>query len=58
MVDGRFPMWSAIENNDTEEDRRVFYVAVTRARKTLMITAYERDGRGPCNPSRFLRGLT
>jgi DNA helicase II / ATP-dependent DNA helicase PcrA len=57
MVDGRFPMWSAIENNDTEEDRRVFYVAVTRARKTLMITAYERDERGPCNPSRFLRGL-
>jgi len=58
MVDGLFPIWSAIESDDTEEDRRVFYVAVTRARKTLALTAYERDGRGPRQPSRFLRGIS
>jgi len=57
MVDGRFPMWSAIENNDTEEDRRVFYVAATRAKKHLTLSYYERDQRGPCHPSRFLDGL-
>ncbi|MAY79510.1 MAG: hypothetical protein CL930_01870 [Deltaproteobacteria bacterium] len=57
LVDGHFPMWSSIQNNETEEDRRVFYVAATRARKTLTITAYERDNRGVCSPSRFLRGL-
>ncbi len=58
MVDGAFPIWSAIESDETEEDRRVFYVAVTRARKTLALFAYERDNRGPCQPSRFLRGIT
>ncbi|MEC9391581.1 MAG: 3'-5' exonuclease [Myxococcota bacterium] len=57
MVDGRFPMWSAIEAGDTEEDRRVFYVAVTRAKKTLTLTGYQQDRRGLCAPSRFLDGL-
>ncbi len=57
MVDGRFPMWSAIEDNDTEEDRRVFYVAVTRAKKTITLSYYTRDQRGPCRPSRFLEGI-
>jgi len=54
LADGRFPMWSAIENGNTDEDRRVFYVAVTRAKKTLTLTTYEKDRRGLCAPSRFL----
>jgi DNA helicase-2/ATP-dependent DNA helicase PcrA len=54
LADGRFPMWSAIENGNTDEDRRVFYVAVTRAKKTLTLTSYEKDRRGLCAPSRFL----
>jgi DNA helicase-2/ATP-dependent DNA helicase PcrA len=57
MVDGRFPMWRAIEDDDTEEDRRVFYVAVTRAKQTLTLSHYSRDQRGQCRPSRFLEGL-
>ena len=57
MVDGKFPMWRAIEDDDTEEDRRVFYVAVTRAKKSLTLTHYSRDARGQCRPSRFLEGL-
>ena len=57
LADGRFPMWSAIENGNTDEDRRVFYVAVTRAKKTLTLTTYERDRRGPCAPSRFLERI-
>ena len=57
MVDGRFPMWSAIESGDTEEERRVFYVAVTRAKRSLTLTTYERDRRGLCTASRFLDGL-
>ncbi len=57
MVDGRFPMWLAIEDDDTEEDRRVFYVAVTRAKQTLTLSHYSRDQRGQCRPSRFLEGL-
>ena len=57
MVDGKFPMWRAIEDNNTEEDRRVFYVAVTRGKKTLTLSHYRRDSRGACRPSRFLEGL-
>jgi DNA helicase-2/ATP-dependent DNA helicase PcrA len=57
LVDGRFPMWRAIEDNDTEEDRRVFYVAITRAKCTLTLSHFERDQRGACSPSRFLQGL-
>ena len=45
---------AAIEAGDTEEDRRVFYVAVTRAKKTLTLTGYQQDRRGLCAPSRFL----
>lgn len=58
LVDGRFPMWSSIQDGNTEEDRRVFYVAATRAKQSLTLTAYERDRRGLCAPSRFLDGLT
>ena len=57
MVDGKFPMWRAIEDDDTEEDRRVFYVAVTRAKQSLTLSHYSQDDRGPCRPSRFLEGL-
>jgi DNA helicase-2/ATP-dependent DNA helicase PcrA len=31
LADGMFPLRRAIESNDLEEERRLFYVAVTRA---------------------------
>jgi DNA helicase-2/ATP-dependent DNA helicase PcrA len=57
MVDGKFPSWHSIKANDTEEDRRVFYVALTRAKKTLTLSHYDQDRSGPSTPSRFLAGL-
>jgi DNA helicase-2/ATP-dependent DNA helicase PcrA len=46
---------------DVEEERRLFYVGVTRARELLYLTGYEqRVTRGrlvKITPSRFLRGL-
>jgi len=57
LVDGRFPNRSAIRADNTEEERRVFYVAVTRARKMLHLSWYERNRYGQQDRSRFLENL-
>ena len=52
------PSWRALESPDPEdlaEERRLFYVAATRAKDTLVITrAHVRAGRPTGGPSRFL----
>ena len=57
MVDGQFPNRVAVAAENTEEERRVFYVAVTRARKHLYLSWYERNRYGRQTPSRFLDNL-
>ena len=58
MEDGVFPHSRSIEAGDIEEERRLFYVGVTRARKELYLThARTRalyGGRDWNVPSRFL----
>lgn len=55
MDDGVFPSFSAINRDYFEEERRLAYVAITRAMKTLAITTSpHRAGRPPMEPSRFL----
>lgn len=52
------PLWRSIESHDPadlEEERRVFYVAFTRAMRHLILTRVnERGGRASAGPSRFL----
>jgi DNA helicase-2/ATP-dependent DNA helicase PcrA len=63
-LDGRFPTSRAIGNSDElEEERRLMYVACTRAKEHLFITypinIYDREsGMILTKPSRFLEGLT
>ncbi|MDT8390250.1 MAG: ATP-dependent helicase [Lentisphaeria bacterium] len=59
LTAGRFPVGSAGGAEDEEEERRVFHVAVTRAKDELFLiapkTAPNNDGRpAPVSPSRFL----
>jgi len=60
MEEGLFPRDAGWEENDpeTEEERRLFYVAITRARKKLAFTSCRRRmlwGRyNETSPSRFL----
>lgn len=61
-ADGQFPGRRSIESGDVEEERRLFYVAVTRAKNELYISypkVASRAGPGGMmlNPSRFLEEL-
>lgn len=55
LEDGILPHQAALDSGDLEEERRIFYVAVTRARSVLVLSrAAERGGRHGLVPSRFL----
>jgi DNA helicase-2/ATP-dependent DNA helicase PcrA len=58
MADGMFPLRRAIESNDLEEERRLFYVAVTRAKDELYLCYPKVNSKGGAatllSPSRFL----
>ena len=61
MEEDLLPHRNSIENDDIEEERRLAYVGITRARRTLTFTrarARSRFGEtGGCEPSRFLDEL-
>ncbi|MFM8334003.1 MAG: 3'-5' exonuclease, partial [Opitutaceae bacterium] len=61
LADGSFPLRRAIEAGDVEEERRLFYVAVTRARDELYLCFPKVNTKGgPAmlqTPSRFLLEL-
>ena len=62
LADGLFPGRRSIEAGDVEEERRLFYVAVTRARDELYLCYPKVNSRGGPSgmlntPSRFLQEL-
>jgi superfamily I DNA/RNA helicase len=61
LEEGLLPHSRAIAENSIEEERRLFYVAITRARQTLAMSyCLARKKYGslvPCNPSRFLKDI-
>ncbi|MGB9378946.1 MAG: ATP-dependent DNA helicase UvrD2 [Mycobacteriales bacterium] len=61
LTDGMLPISYASTDDQVEEERRLLYVAITRAREILSLSwALSRtaDGRRSRRPSRFLDGLT
>jgi DNA helicase-2/ATP-dependent DNA helicase PcrA len=58
LAEGLFPLRRSIEAGDVEEERRLFYVAVTRARDELYLCYPQVNSRGGptmmMEPSRFL----
>ena len=63
LADGQFPGRRSIEAGDVEEERRLFYVAVTRARNELYLSypkVASRPGQSGMmlTPSRFLAELS
>ena len=58
LMDGRFPNRKLIaKGSSVEEERRLFYVAVTRAkdRLTLSYAKYDRIKKTSYEPSQFLK---
>ncbi len=62
LEEGVFPSYRSIQSiEDTEEERRLMYVAITRAKKNLFIVLSKQRmlfGQTNCNqPSRFIREI-
>jgi len=62
LVDGRFPSSYSFTEEDLEEERRLLYVAVTRAKRSLYLTfpvqVYDKvTGSVLSEPSRFLQDV-
>jgi len=61
LEDGLFPSARAEDEDDLEEERRIFYVAITRARNELFMTSCRSrlmwGRRAVMNPSRFIDEL-
>lgn len=61
MNDGQFPSRKAVEAGGEEEERRLFYVALTRAQRELTVSFCEKKTRYKeelvLEPSRFLREI-
>ena len=57
MQQGTFPTWFALKTNDLDEEKRLFYVAVTRAKKKLCITWCQQNRNTEYVQSQFLNTL-
>jgi DNA helicase-2/ATP-dependent DNA helicase PcrA len=62
LNDGKFPSAKSLKNDDEEEERRLFYVGVTRAKGSLYlcypVTADDWQTMGVARPSRFMKELS
>jgi DNA helicase-2/ATP-dependent DNA helicase PcrA len=57
MSEGEFPSFHSLRDGDTEEEKRLFYVALTRAKKRLHVSCFQQNGWGNKAPSQFLHCL-
>ena len=57
-TEDEFPSFFSVRDNKLEEEKRLFYVAMTRAKKNLLISTYTKDYRGYQRvASRFLKEI-
>ncbi len=58
-VDGEYPSWRSIREGRLDEEHRLFYVAVSRARRRLCVSWQMRDASGRAqSASRYLAHLS
>ncbi|MEG0005737.1 MAG: 3'-5' exonuclease [Clostridium sp.] len=54
LQDNKFPSYMAIKSKNLDEEKRTFYVAITRAKKRLFLTCNTFSGGRVSSPSRFV----
>ncbi len=58
LSEGLLPHWKAKMSGDVEEERRIAYVALTRAEDIAYLSGFVvRNGRGEMSPSRFINEM-
>ena len=57
LNEGIIPTRSAVGEDATEEERRMLYVAMTRAKRALIMSYVRGSKENPMLPSRFLRPI-
>lgn len=57
LSEGLLPISYATETEEIDEERRLAYVGITRAGRTLSVSWSERSGTRPRQPSRFLQEI-
>ena len=57
LEDRVFPTFWSVKKGNIEEEKRLFYVAMTRAKKRLYLSWHQGFGRQSYLPSRFLNGV-
>lgn len=58
LVEGTVPNQNALFTYEIEEERRLLYVAMTRAKEELVISYYKKQGHKKIMPSCFLKNLS
>jgi DNA helicase-2/ATP-dependent DNA helicase PcrA len=57
-VENEFPSWFSVQDGDIEEEKRLFYVAMTRAKQRLFISSYQKnEKRYKSAESRFIHSI-
>lgn len=58
LVEGQFPSNRLRNIDEMEEERRLLYVAITRAKRNLYLSSYGfKPGMFDCTPSRFINNI-
>lgn len=57
LQDGTFPLSRATTAAMLDEEKRLFYVAITRAKKKLYLSWHRQEGQRSCKPSPFIGAI-
>jgi len=59
LVEGEFPDFRSLGPGELEQEKHLFYVALTRAKQSLYLSSFREDDYGrPKDPSQFLAALS